>query len=82
MVALPAKYLALLIAGVVLTGVAVSAAGYVPRARRSSVFLAGTASGLMGTATSIGGPPMAMVWQRLSGPRLRATMSAFFLAAR
>jgi uncharacterized membrane protein YfcA len=79
-VVLPAKYLALLIAGVVLTGVAVSAAGYVPRARRSSVFLAGMASGLMGTATSIGGPPMAMVWQRLSGPRLRATMSAFFLA--
>ncbi|MFF0361667.1 sulfite exporter TauE/SafE family protein [Streptomyces fungicidicus] len=79
-VVLPAKHLALLIAGVVLTGVAVSAAGYAPRARRSSVFLAGMASGLMGTATSIGGPPMAMVWQRLSGPRLRATMSAFFLA--
>lgn len=79
-VTLPAKYLALLIAAVVLTGVAVSAAGYVPRVRRSSVFLAGMASGVMGTATSIGGPPMAMVWQRLSGPRLRATMSAFFLA--
>ncbi|MBZ9642094.1 sulfite exporter TauE/SafE family protein [Streptomyces sp. PSKA30] len=77
---LPARHLALLIAGVVLTGVAVSAAGYVPRPRRSSVLLAGMASGLMGTATSIGGPPMAMVWQRLSGPRLRATMSAFFLA--
>jgi uncharacterized membrane protein YfcA len=78
-VLLPARHLALLIAGVVLAGVAASAAGYAPRPRRSSVFLAGTVSGLMGTATSIGGPPMAMVWQRLSGPRLRATMSAFFL---
>ncbi|MGC9377973.1 sulfite exporter TauE/SafE family protein [Streptomyces sp. MH13] len=79
-VALPARYLALLVAAVILAGVAVNAAGFVPRQRRSSVVLAGMASGLMGTATSIGGPPMALVWQRLSGPELRATMSAFFLA--
>ncbi|MFF8780061.1 sulfite exporter TauE/SafE family protein [Streptomyces sp. NPDC015140] len=79
-VALPARHLALLVAVVVLTGATVSVAGYVPRQRRSSVVLAGMASGLMGTATSIGGPPMAMVWQRLGGPELRATMSAFFLA--
>ncbi|MEU6291252.1 sulfite exporter TauE/SafE family protein [Streptomyces sp. NPDC046988] len=79
-VALPTRHLALLVAVVVLAGAAVSVAGYVPRQRRSSVVLAGMASGLMGTATSIGGPPMAMVWQRLGGPELRATMSAFFLA--
>lgn len=79
-VALPARHLALLVAAVVLAGVTVSVAGYVPRQRRSSVVLAGMASGLMGTATSIGGPPMAMVWQRLGGAELRATMSAFFLA--
>ncbi|XVV33308.1 sulfite exporter TauE/SafE family protein [Streptomyces sp. CA-100214] len=79
-VALPARHLALLVAAVVLVGATVSVAGYVPRQRRSSVVLAGMASGLMGTATSIGGPPMAMVWQRLGGPELRATMSAFFLA--
>ncbi|OKI92924.1 permease [Streptomyces sp. CB02058] len=78
-VALPSRYLALLIAAVVLAGVAVSMAGFVPRQRRSAVVLAGMASGVMGTATSIGGPPMAMVWQRLRGPELRATMSAFFL---
>ncbi len=76
---LPARFLTLFIAAVVLAGVALSIAGYVPRERRSSVLLAGLASGLMGTATSIGGPPMAMVWQRLSGARLRATMSTFFL---
>ncbi|MFD4260342.1 sulfite exporter TauE/SafE family protein [Streptomyces sp. NPDC058534] len=79
-VALPARHLALLVAAVVLVGGTVSVAGYVPRQRRSSVVLAGMASGLMGTATSIGGPPMAMVWQRLGGRELRATMSAFFLA--
>ncbi|MFD3826526.1 sulfite exporter TauE/SafE family protein [Streptomyces sp. NPDC058625] len=76
---LSARHLALLVAGMVLAGVVVSLAGFVPRQRRGSVLVAGMASGLMGTATSIGGPPMAMVWQRLTGPELRATMSAFFL---
>ncbi|MEU5609087.1 sulfite exporter TauE/SafE family protein [Streptomyces sparsogenes] len=77
---LPARYLAFLVAGVVLAGVAVSLRGFVPRPGRGSVLLAGLVSGVMGTATSIGGPPMAMVWQRLSGPALRSTMSGFFLA--
>jgi len=43
------------------------------------VVLAGATSGVLGTATSIGGPPMALVWQRNSGARLRGTMSGFFL---
>jgi uncharacterized membrane protein YfcA len=34
---------------------------------------------VLGTATAIGGPPMALVWQRNSGARLRGTMSGFFL---
>ena len=41
--------------------------------------LAGATSGVLGTATAIGGPPMALVWQRKSGARLRGTMSGFFL---
>ncbi len=41
--------------------------------------LAGAASGVLGTATAIGGPPMALVWQRNTGARLRGTMSGFFL---
>jgi hypothetical protein len=36
-------------------------------------------AGVMGTATSIGGPPMALVWQGHQGSRLRGTMSAFFM---
>jgi uncharacterized membrane protein YfcA len=34
---------------------------------------------VLGTATAIGGPPMALVWQRSEGARLRSTMSGFFL---
>ena len=44
------------------------------------VFLAGSISGLMGTTTSVGGPPMALVYQQSEGARLRATLAAFFVA--
>ncbi|QFU88488.1 sulfite exporter TauE/SafE family protein [Amycolatopsis sp. YIM 10] len=76
---LPAKALALSVAAVVLAGVVVSLRGFRPRPTPRAVALAGAASGLMGTATSIGGPPMALVWQRYAGPKMRGTMSAFFL---
>jgi uncharacterized protein len=77
--ALPERGLAVLLAGVVLLGVVLAGAGWIPAARRRNVVLAGAASGILGTATSIGGPPMALVWQRNSGARLRGTMSGFFL---
>ncbi|ASO20181.1 hypothetical protein FHR81_000135 [Actinoalloteichus hoggarensis] len=67
------------LAAVVLLGTVISALGWTPHPTRPALLLAGAASGVMGTATSIGGPPMALVWQRLSGARLRAMMSAFFL---
>jgi hypothetical protein len=34
----------------------------------------------MGTASSIGGPPMALVYQHGPGDRLRATLGAYFVA--
>jgi uncharacterized protein len=40
---------------------------------------AGLVSGVTGTAVSIDGPPVAIVLQHLSGPGLRATMSAYFV---
>jgi uncharacterized membrane protein YfcA len=76
---LPPKPLALLVVLMVVVGVVASVRGFRPRPTRSAVVVAGAVSGLMGTATSIGGPPMAMVWQRFAGPRLRSTMGAFFL---
>ena len=42
---------------------------------RLSLFLAGSLSGLMGTISSIGGPPTALVYKQVAGPRFRATMS-------
>jgi uncharacterized membrane protein YfcA len=76
---LPERGLAILLALVVLSGVALTSFGWIPVPRRRNVVLAGAASGVLGTATAIGGPPMALVWQRNEGARLRGTMSGFFL---
>jgi len=77
--AIPERALAILIAGVVLVGVAVTSVGWIPVLRRRNLMLAGATSGVLGTATSIGCPPMALVWQRSTGAELRGTMSGFFL---
>lgn len=78
-VALPGPGLSLLVALSVLAGVGFALLGWKPPAKRMNLIAAGAASGVMGTATSIGGAPMALIWQKLDGARLRGTMSAFFM---
>ena len=77
--AMPERALALAIAGVVLAGVLVTSLGWAPTPRRRNLVLAGATSGVLGTATSIGGPPMALVYQSATGPTIRATLSTFFV---
>jgi uncharacterized protein len=47
--------------------------------RPSTQAVAGAISGITGTAAGIGGPPLALLYQRHSGPAIRATLSASFL---
>lgn len=79
LVVMPADRLGLLFGGLVLGAVALSASGLHPAATPVTLVGAGTLSGFMATVASIGGPPIAMVYQRESGPSIRATLSAFFL---
>jgi uncharacterized membrane protein YfcA len=79
LVVVPERGLALILAGVVLGGVVFASFGWAPLPRRRNMAMAGAASGLLGTATSIGGPPMALMMQHSTGTRLRSNMSAFFL---
>ncbi|BBX34005.1 MULTISPECIES: sulfite exporter TauE/SafE family protein [Mycolicibacterium] len=79
LVVLPERALAYVLAAVVLGGVALTSFGWMPTPHRRNLVLAGATSGVLGTATSIGGPPMALVWQNSSGAKLRGTMSGFFL---
>ncbi|MDT0343246.1 sulfite exporter TauE/SafE family protein [Streptomyces litchfieldiae] len=48
------------------------------RIRPASLLTAGAVSGLTGTATSIGGPPLALLYQHEPAARVRATLGAFF----
>jgi uncharacterized membrane protein YfcA len=44
-----------------------------------SLGVAGFIGGVTGTATSIGGPPVALVYQHRPGPQIRANMAAYFV---
>jgi uncharacterized membrane protein YfcA len=64
---------------IVLSAVAISAAGWHIARTPLNVVIAGTLSGVAGTVSSIGGPPMALVYQHEKGPTVRSTMSAIFI---
>ncbi|RWR29285.1 sulfite exporter TauE/SafE family protein [Sinirhodobacter populi] len=63
----------------VLLGVVLSLAGLRFACTPRNLFGAGLISGFMGTLTSIGAPPMAMVYQDADPARMRATLNAFFV---
>ncbi len=51
------------------------------RPTSGAMFSAGFLSGFMGTSTSIGGPPMALVLQHQTADYIRANLAAFFVAS-
>lgn len=75
----PAPRLAILFGALVLLAVGLSATGLHMPVRPGTLFGAGILSGFMGTTVSIGGPPMALLYQRQSGPQIRGTLSAYFV---
>ena len=76
---LPARPLAVLFAVLVLVAVAITASRIRLRPTRNTLLAAGALSGYMATATSIGGPPMAMVYANEDGRRMRGTLAGYFL---
>lgn len=76
---LPERGLAVTFALLVLLAVVISASGVHVEPNRPNLVGAGVLSGVMGTATSIGGPPMAMVYQRSAGATLRGTLAGYFV---
>lgn len=68
-----------LVAVLVLAGVLMTSIGWKIKTNRTTLSAAGLVSGVMGTLTSVGGPPMALVYQRETAQKLRATLAGFFL---
>ena len=62
----------------VLMAVLVSLVGLRFKPTPKILFAAGSLSGLMGTLTSIGAPPMALAFQNSTGPVMRSTLNSFF----
>jgi uncharacterized membrane protein YfcA len=67
-----------LVGAMVLVAVVLTARVPVVPRTRGTLAGAGFVSGVTGTATGIGGPPMALVYQNAAGPQIRATLAAFF----
>jgi uncharacterized membrane protein YfcA len=65
----------------VLVGVAISAWGVHIRVSRRSTLGAGLLGGFMATTSSIGGPPMALLYQHSGASRFRGTLAAYFIVS-
>jgi uncharacterized membrane protein YfcA len=76
---LPTDGLAAAIGALVLVAVAMSALAPPLAVTPTSALAVGALSGVMGTASSIGGPPPALLYQHHPGPVLRSTTAALFV---
>lgn len=76
-----AKALSLWLGISVLLGVAVSLLPYQINPTPSRLLGAGFLSGFMGTSSSIGGPPLALLLQHQEANFMRANLSAFFVVS-
>jgi uncharacterized protein len=77
---LPATAYDLLFAGTVMLAVVLSLFGWHIPPTPFNVVTAATLSGFTATVSSLGGAPMALVYQAESGPRIRGTLSTIFVA--
>jgi uncharacterized membrane protein YfcA len=76
---LSSRELGIAIGVVVLLAVAVTWHAIRVPVNRATLSTAGFASGITGTATSIGGPPIAIVYQHRPARQIRTTMAVYFL---
>ncbi len=63
----------------VLLAVVVSLSAFKLHPSRRSMFWAGALSGVFGTSTTVGGPPMALLMQHQASAHLRGNLAAFFI---
>jgi uncharacterized protein len=75
---LSVRALGAVVGTIVLAAVALTATRFRIAKNPGTLVSAGFVSGATGTASAIGGPPIALVYQRDSGPRIRATLAVFF----
>ncbi len=75
----PQKNISLLFGFMILLAVIIGISGIKLKLKPTNLLGAGTASGLMGTTSAIGGAPMALIYQYQKGPKIRGSLSAIFI---
>lgn len=77
--ALDTRAITVLVAAILLVAVASMARGWsIPITPRTQL-VAGFTSGVTGTSTGLGGPPLALLYRDVAGAGMRATLSVVFL---
>ncbi len=71
-------HLDLLLGGTIFVAVLLLASGGSIPQTRPGKFIAGVASGVMSYVSSIGGPPIALLYRNSAGPTLRSSLAAIF----
>ncbi len=76
---IPEESMSLLVGILVLAGVGIGFSGLRITPSPRMLLIAGFVSGIFGTIASVGGPPLALLYQHETGPRLRGTLAGFFI---
>ncbi len=76
---IPQRFISLCFAILIILSVVISYHHFTVRPSNRNLFVAGFLSGLMGTTTSIGGPPIALIYQNCQGNIVRAQLGFYFL---
>jgi hypothetical protein len=79
LVSMPREPLGVLFGVLLLIAVAASATQWSVQPTDRNGFVGGVISGFSGTTVGVGGPPIAIVYQRDAGPVLRANLARYFL---
>jgi uncharacterized membrane protein YfcA len=66
---------------VILLAILITVSGIELQRTRYSAFIAGVLSGGMGTSSGIGAPLLAILYQKETGPQVRATLAALYTGA-
>ncbi len=74
----PEAFLSVLFGSLIVVAVLMSLFSPEVGLRNQTRVTGGVASGIMGTAAGIGGPPLALIYQSCSGPQIRATLAVAF----
>jgi uncharacterized membrane protein YfcA len=77
----PPDRLGVIFGTVILLAIGLTSLGLEPRPDRRTALAAGMVAGAMGTSTGVGAPALAILYQRDSGPRVRATLALLYTMA-